>query len=69
MQYDIDRYPVGVVGGFGYANRNILRKVAEPYGIRFSTIIAAPIEGFGRVPFRQKINYGRQQDNRTVIKV
>ena len=45
MQYDIDRYPVGVVGGFGYANRNILRKVAEPYGIRFSTIIAAPIEG------------------------
>ncbi len=39
MQYDIDRYPVGVVGGFGYANRNIIRKVAEPYGIRFSTII------------------------------
>ncbi len=24
MQYDIDRYPVGVVGGFGYANRNIV---------------------------------------------
>lgn len=45
MQYDIDRYPVGVVGGFGYANRNIIRKVAEPYGIRFSTIIPAPIEG------------------------
>ncbi len=44
-QYDVDRYPVGVVGGFGYANRHILEKVAEPYGIRFSTIIPAPIEG------------------------
>lgn len=44
-QYDIDTYPVGVVGGFGFANREILKKVAEPYGIRFSTIIATPIEG------------------------
>ena len=44
-QYDIDRYPVGVVGGFGYANKAILEKVAKPYGIRFSTIIATPIEG------------------------
>lgn len=44
-QYDVERYPVGVVGGFGYANREILKKVAEPYGIRFSTIIPAPIEG------------------------
>lgn len=45
VQYDIEKYPVGVVGGFGYANREILKKVAEPYGIRFSTIIPAPIEG------------------------
>ena len=44
-QYDIDKYPVGVVGGFGYANKAILEKVAEPYGIRFSSIIATPIEG------------------------
>lgn len=44
-QYDIGGYPVGVVGGFGYANRAILEKVAEPYGIRFSTIIPAPVEG------------------------
>ncbi len=44
-QYDIDRYDVGVVGGFGYANRAILKKVAEPYGIRFSSIIATPVEG------------------------
>lgn len=45
VQYDIEKYPVGVVGGFGYANREILKKVAEPYGIRFSTIIPTPIEG------------------------
>ena len=44
-QYDINMYEVGVVGGFGYANRAILEKVAEPYGIRFSSIIATPVEG------------------------
>lgn len=44
-QYDIAAYPVGVVGGFGYAHREILKKVAEPYGIKFSAIIPAPIEG------------------------
>ena len=44
-QYDLVRYPVGVVGGFGFAHQQILRKVAEPYGIRFSKIIAAPMEG------------------------
>lgn len=36
---------VGVVGGFGFANAAILRKIAEPYGIKFSKIIKAPIEG------------------------
>lgn len=44
-QYDIQAYPVGVVGGFGYANREILRKIGAEYGIRFSKIIAAPMEG------------------------
>lgn len=44
-QYDIAKYPVGVVGGFGYAHREIFKKVAAEYGIRFSTIIPTPIEG------------------------
>lgn len=44
-QYDIATYPVGVVGGFGYYHKEILMKVASEYGIRFSDIIAAPIEG------------------------
>ncbi len=44
-QYDIAQYPVGIVGGFGYHNQKVLRKVASEYGIRFSEIIAAPIDG------------------------
>jgi len=44
-QYDINLYPVGVVGGFGYAYREVLKKVGAEYGIRFSDIIASPIEG------------------------
>ena len=43
-QYDIERYPVGVVGGFGYANRTILEKVAAECGVKISTIISAPME-------------------------
>jgi Predicted N-acetylglucosamine kinase len=45
FQYDIKAYPVGVTGGFGYAHRAILVRVAEEYGIRFSTIIPAPAMG------------------------
>lgn len=45
LQYDTKRYPVGVVGGFGYANREILKKVAEPYGIGFSRFLPSPMEG------------------------
>ena len=44
-QYDTDRYQVGVVGGFGYATREILRKVGAACGVTFSRILAAPLEG------------------------
>lgn len=44
-RYDIKKYPVGVVGGFGNAYSDILKKVGAEYGIRFSVIIASPIEG------------------------
>ena len=43
-QYDFESYPVGIVGGFGYANRAILEKVAGECGIKISTIIPAPME-------------------------
>lgn len=44
-QYDIRKYPVGVVGGFGFAHQDKFRKVADEYGIRISTILPNPIEG------------------------
>ena len=44
-QYDTDRYPVGVVGGFGYALKDIFTKVAEEEGVRISRFIKEPIDG------------------------
>ena len=43
-QYDIDRYPVGIVGGFGTAYQDILRPLCEAAGIRIRTFIPSPIE-------------------------
>lgn len=44
-QYDIAKYPVGIVGGFGYANRDIFSALAAEAGIRISRFIKEPIEG------------------------
>ena len=44
-QYDTERYPVGVVGGFGYALKDIFAKVAEEEGVRISRFIKEPIDG------------------------
>lgn len=43
-QFDTDSYPVGMVGGFGYALRDIFEKVAEAEGIKVSGFIKTPIE-------------------------
>ena len=37
--------PVGVVGGFGNACKDILLRLGEEYGVRFSRFMASPIEG------------------------
>ena len=44
-QYDTDKYPVGVVGGFAYALKDIFLQIASEEGIVVSRIIKAPIEG------------------------
>lgn len=44
-QYDTERYPVGVVGGFGYALKEIFAKVAEEEGVKISRFIKEPING------------------------
>lgn len=43
--YDTDRYPVGVVGGFGYATRDIFSAMCLSNGIRLAGFIPEPIEG------------------------
>lgn len=45
LQYDIEGKPVGVVGGFGFAHKKILLRVAQEYGVEISDIVSSPIEG------------------------
>ena len=40
-----DALPVGVTGGFGFACRDILRRLGAGYGIRFSVFLESPMEG------------------------
>ena len=43
--YEIDKYPVGIVGGFADALKDIVRPIFEEAGIRIRAFIPAPIEG------------------------
>ena len=43
-QYEIDKYPVGVVGGFGNALKEIFSRVAEQEGVSVERFISNPIE-------------------------
>lgn len=43
-QYDVDKYPIGVVGGFGNALKEIFSRVAEQEGVRVERFISNPIE-------------------------
>ncbi|MBQ9892192.1 MAG: hypothetical protein IJM35_03430 [Bacteroidales bacterium] len=45
LRYDVKDYPVGIVGGFGWACRDILRPLLDRAGIRVSRFIKAPIDG------------------------
>jgi N-acetylglucosamine kinase-like BadF-type ATPase len=44
-QYDTNKYAVGVVGGFGYALKDILSRIAEEEGVKISRFIKSPIDG------------------------
>lgn len=44
-QYEFEKYPVGVVGGFGHALKDIFQRIADEEGIRISCFYPAPIEG------------------------
>lgn len=43
-QYDVERYPIGVVGGFGNALREVFERVAQQEGLRIERFISNPIE-------------------------
>lgn len=43
MQYD--SLPLGIVGGFGYACRDILATIGKEYNVTFTSIAASPLEG------------------------
>lgn len=43
-QYEVDKYPISVVGGFGNALKEIFCRVAEQEGLRVERFIEKPIE-------------------------
>lgn len=43
-QYEIEKYPVGIIGGFANALQDIVRPIFEEGGIRIRAFIPAPIE-------------------------
>ena len=43
-QYDVDRYSVGVVGGFGCALKDIFLEIAAEQGVKISKFVASPID-------------------------
>lgn len=46
VRYDTTKtLPMGAIGGFAYANKAILEKVAAEEGVRFDKIYKTPIEG------------------------
>ena len=45
LKYDVDRYPVGVVGGFGNACRDIFTRICSEEGVRVGRFEAEPIGG------------------------
>ena len=45
LRYDVAHYPVGIVGGFGWACKDIITPLLDKAGIKVSRFIKAPIEG------------------------
>lgn len=44
-QYDTSAFPVGVIGGFGFACKDIFRSLCEKSGLHVSAFLPEPIEG------------------------
>lgn len=48
LRYDVSRLPVGVVGGWGSACREIFTRLCAEAGIQTGTFVAQPIDGLVR---------------------
>lgn len=46
--YDTERYPVGVVGGFAWACKDIFSRICEEEGVRLGAFLPEPIQGLLR---------------------
>ncbi len=44
-RYDTERFPVGVVGGFAWANRAIFSRLCKEAGVRLGVFLPEPITG------------------------
>lgn len=44
LQYETGKYPVGIIGGFGNALKDIVRPIFEENGVRIRAFIPSPIE-------------------------
>ena len=53
VHYETDQYPVGIVGGFGWACQDFIRPLMEQSGIRISRFIKAPIDGLCQYHFEK----------------
>jgi len=45
LRYDTQTYSLGIVGGFGYAYRDIFSRLCEEAGIKVSRFLPEPIDG------------------------
>ncbi len=55
MQYEVEKYPVAIIGGFGNALKDIVRPIFEENGIRISAFIPSPIEELIRYHLKENI--------------
>lgn len=55
MQYEVEKYPVAIIGGFGNALKDIVRPIFEENGIRIRAFIPSPIEELIRFHMKENL--------------
>lgn len=55
LQYEVEKYPVAIIGGFGNALKDIVRPIFEENGIRIRAFIPSPIEELIRYHMKENI--------------